>query len=73
MVAFSEDEAQSYEEGAPEEDCAASASCNIYNITVINLNEADITNEITIGFAGADEGWLVAETSESVPKSLWDA
>ena len=59
-VAFSEDEAQSYEEGDPEEDCAASASCNIYDITVINLNEADITNEITIGFAGADEGWLVA-------------
>ena len=59
-VAFSEDEAQSYEEGDPEEDCATSASCNIYDITVINLNEADISNEITIGFAGADEGWLVA-------------
>ena len=59
-VAFSEDEAQSYEEGDPEEDCAASASCNIYDITVVNLNEADISNEITIGFAGADEGWLVA-------------
>ena len=59
-VAFSEDEAQSYEEGDPEEDCAASASCNIYDITVMNLNDADISNEITIGFAGADEGWLVA-------------
>ncbi len=59
-VAFSEDEAQSYEEGDPEEDCAASASCNIYDITVVNLNEADISSEITIGFAGADEGWLVA-------------
>jgi uncharacterized membrane protein len=59
-VAFSEDEVQSYEEGDPEEDCAASASCNIYTITIMNLNEADITNEITIGFAGADEGWLVA-------------
>jgi len=59
-VAFSEDEAQSYEEGDSEEDCAASASCNIYDITVVNLNEADISNEITIGFAGADEGWLVA-------------
>ncbi|MCH2417193.1 MAG: hypothetical protein MK222_00410, partial [Candidatus Poseidoniia archaeon] len=47
-VAFSEDEAQSYEEGDPEEDCAASASCNIYDITVVNLNEADISNEITI-------------------------
>ncbi len=59
-VAFSEDEAQSYEEGDPEEDCAASASCNIYTITVMNLNENDITSEITIGFAGADEGWNVA-------------
>ena len=59
-VAFSEDEAQSYEEGDPEEDCATSNSCNIYTITLMNLNEADITNEITIGFAGADEGWIVA-------------
>jgi uncharacterized membrane protein len=59
-VAFSEDGVQSYEEGDPEQDCAASASCNIYNITVINLNEADISNEITIGFAGADEGWNIA-------------
>ena len=59
-VAFSEDETQSFEEGDPEEDCAASASCNVYTITVINLNEADISNEITIGFAGADEGWNIA-------------
>ncbi|PXF18023.1 MAG: hypothetical protein CXX76_02505 [Methanobacteriota archaeon] len=59
-VAFSEDEVQSYEEGDPEEDCAASASCNVYTITVLNLNENDISNEITIGFAGADEGWNIA-------------
>ena len=26
----------------------------------MNLNEADISNEITIGFAGADEGWNIA-------------
>ncbi len=59
-VAFSEDETQSFEEGDTEEDCAASASCNVYTISVINLNEADISNEITIGFAGADEGWNIA-------------
>jgi uncharacterized membrane protein len=59
-VAFSEDETQSFEEGDTEEDCAASTSCNVYTISVINLNEADISNEITIGFAGADEGWNIA-------------
>ena len=59
-VAFSEDETQSFEEGDTEEDCIASTSCNVYTITVINLNENDISNEITIGFAGADEGWNIA-------------
>ncbi|HIN08719.1 MAG TPA: hypothetical protein EYM67_03690 [Candidatus Poseidoniales archaeon] len=59
-VAFSEDETQSFEEGDTEEDCAASTSCNVYTITVLNLNENDISNEITIGFAGADEGWNIA-------------
>ncbi|MDP6846392.1 MAG: hypothetical protein QF366_01950, partial [Candidatus Poseidoniia archaeon] len=59
-IAYSDDGSQSYEMGDTEEDCSASTSCNIYNITVMNLNEADISNEITIGFAGADEGgWLV--------------
>ncbi len=59
-VAFSEDETQSYVEGDNEVDCAASASCNIYSITVLNLNEDDISSNITIGYSGADIGWTVA-------------